>query len=352
MKTILKISTVVIVAALITSGCEDLQTVTPVPNTTSSNLTANFLAINTSPDAASLDIYVNNLITGASVSAGQGQTGYTSVPVTTNSVGANTNIRAKATSGSIGGILGNSDLIFRAGNNNSNNFVAAAGGSYTLIVIDSVNRPVPIRTLNSSNFGDVTYYSSKSSFTGKKKSDGVTDTVINLIVGSANPVTTADLLKKYNSNALPSYFLPIGIVPLGSSDVGGPRFLLITDDLPLPATSPLFPVPTATSFAARFINASPDAGSATCKINSVTVGGATTFPMTQANFNPSVGSRSATVSFTNNVTPTGTYDIVVTVGTATIKLTAQAFAGGGVYTIVMSGRVAKNNLALTLVRNK
>jgi len=339
------------VAALI-GGCEDLQKVTPVPNTTSSNLTANFLAINASPDAPSLDLYVNNVMTGASVTTGQAQAGYTSVSVTTNGVGANTNIRAKASTGSIGGILGSNDLIFRAGNNNTNNFVAAAGGSYTLVVVDSINRPVPVRTLNSSNFGDVTYYSSQSSFTAKQKSDGVTDTVIQLSVGSNNSVTTANLLKKYNNNLLPPFFLPIGIVPLGSSDVGGARFLLITDNLPLPATSPVFPVPAAGKFAARFINASPDAGSATCKINSATVGGATTFPMLQANFNPSVGSRSTTVGFTNSVTAIGTYDVVVTVGSATVKLTAQTFADGGIYTIVLSGRVAKNSLTLTLVQNK
>jgi len=318
-----------------------------------------------------LDLYVNNLMTGASLTTGQGQAGYTSVPVTTNSVGANTNIRAKASTGLIGGILGSNDLIFRAGNNNTNNFVAAAGGSYTLIVIDSINRPVPIRTLNSSNFGDVTYYSSKSSFTAKQKSDGVTDTVIQLSVGSNNPVTTANLLKKYNNNALPSFFLPIGIVPLGSSDVGGPRFLLLTDNLPLPATSPVFPVPTSGKFAVRFIHASPDAGSVTCKVGttsltsglSVNTGGQFSFVMTQGNFNPSVGSRSANTitasplpaypnGFANNFAAIGTYDVVATVGTKTVTLPSQTFADGGIYTIVLSGRFAKNNLALTLVKNK
>lgn len=352
MKKYIKLSSAIIALAVIAVGCEDLQKVTPVPSTSSSTLSANFLLINASPDAPSLDFYVNNVMAGASVANGQGQNGYTAVGVTTNSVGANTNIRAKASSGTIGGVLGSNDLIFRAGNNNTNNFVAADGGSYTVIVVDTLNRPVPVRTLNSSNFGDVTYYSSKSSFTAKQKSDGVTDTVINLNVGSNNSITTANLLKKYNNNVLPSFFVPIGIVPLGSSDVGGPRFLLLTDNLPLPATSPVFPVPTAGKFAARFVNAVPDGTSATCKINAVTVGGLSTFPMSQASFNPSVGSRSTTVSFTNNVTSIGTYDIVVTMGTTTTTLKTQTFADGGIYTVVLTGQVAKGNLAVTLVKNK
>lgn len=352
MKKYFKLSSAIIALAIVATSCEDLQKVTPVPSTSSSTLSANFLLINASPDAPSLDFYVNNVMAGASVANGQGQSGYTAVAVTTNSVGANTNIRAKASSGTIGGILGSNDLIFRAGNNNTNNFVAADGGSYTLIVVDTLNRPVPVRTLNSSNFGDVTYYSSKSSFTAKQKSDGVTDTVINLSVGSNNSITTANLLKKYNNNALPSFFVPIGVVPLGSSDVGGIRFLLLTDNLPLPATSPVFPVPTAGKFAARFVNAVPDGASATCKINAVTVGGLTTYPMAQANFNPTVGSRSATASFTNNVTATGTYDIVVTMGTTTTTLKSQTFADGGIYTVVLTGQVAKGNLAVTLVKNK
>jgi hypothetical protein len=355
MKTYLKISGSILAMTMMVMGCEDLEKVTPAPSASASNLTANFLMINASPDAPSLDFYVNNVKAGASVTSGLGQAAYNTVSVTTNSVGANTNIRAKATSGTIGGVLKSSDLIYRAGNNNSNDFVAAAGGSYTLIVVDSLNRPVPTRTLNASNFGDVTYYSSKSTFTGKQKSDGVTDTVINLNVGSNNSIVTANLLKKYNNNALPSFFVPIGVVPLGSSDVGGIRFLLLTDNLPLPATSPLFPVPVSGKFAARFINAVPDGASATCKINGATVGGLTTFPMTQANFNPSVGSQAYLTSkgslFTNNVTAAGTYDIVVTMGAGTYKLTSETFADGGIYTVVLTGQVAKGNVAVTLVKN-
>jgi hypothetical protein len=363
MKTILKASIIFLIALLTTTGCEDLERVTPVPNTTSSNLTANFLAVNASPDAPSLDLYINNVLTGASVSSGQAQTGYANVPITTNGVGANTNISAKATSGSIGGILGSNNLIFRAGNANTNNFVAAAGGSYTLIVIDSINRPIPIRTVNDKNFGDTTFYSPQSSFTAKKKTDGVTDTIIQLSVGSNNPVTTARLLRKYNKGKLPSFFLPIGTVPLGSSDVGGLRFLLYTDNLPIPAippaTVPVFPVPSSGKFAVRFINASPDAGTATAyKIGTTSVTGSFTYPVTQANFNPSVGSRSTTgtaaltAAFINNFAATGTYDITVTVGTKTVTLPAQIFADGGIYTIVLSGRLAKNNLVVTLLRNK
>src|SRR5579859_1459630 len=338
MKTTIKIFAAISFLGFLSTGCEDLQSVTPTSNFPQSNLSAKFTFVNASPDAPSLDLYVNNTKVGISVTPTQAQPGYSTVPITTNNVGANTNIRAKATSNSIGGILGSSDIIYRSGNTSTNNFTAAAGASYTLIALDTLNRPKPLRTLNSQNFGDVTYYSYVNQF--------VSDTTIQL--SGNNSIVIANLIKQHNSGNLPSTFIPIGVVPLGSSDVGGPRFLLITDNLPAPATSPVFPTVTAGKFAARFINASPDAGTATCQINSVTVGGLTTYPMLQSNFNPTVGSRSTTVAYTNNVTAAGTYDIVVTVGANTFKLLGQSFADGGIYTVVLAGSKVKGTLAVAL----
>jgi hypothetical protein len=353
MKTIFKTALPAVVA-LTLLGCEDLQKVTPSPNTTPTNLTTNILFVNASPDAPSLDLYVDNIMTGTSVITGQTQTSYATVPLTTNGLGnvGNINLRAKATSGSIGGVLGSSDAIYRNGNTSTNNFAAANGASYTLIAVDTINRPVPLRTLNSLNFGDVTYYAPVTSFTGKTSANA--DTVIQLSPDHNNSIVTYNLCKKYNNNVAPAFFVTIGTVPLGSTDVGGLRFLLITDNVIFPATSPVFPVPTSGKFAARFINASPDAGAATCKISTFTVGGAGTYVMSQASFNPnpSVGSRSATVGFSNNVTTIGTYTVTVTAGTKTVTLTGQAFADGGVYSIVLSGSAAKNTLAIALMRNK
>jgi hypothetical protein len=349
----------IVAAAVVVISCEDNQAPAPAPSTSASALSANFLLINASSDGPSLDFYVNNMkvarnpdFSDATVPPFSYQTKYTTVPVTTNNTAANTNIRAKATSGSIGGVLGSNDLIFRAGNNNANNFQAADGGSYTVIVVDSINRPVPVRTLNSGGFGDITYYSSKPSFTAKKISDPSADTVIQLKVGSNNSIITANLLKKYNNNNLPSFFIPIGVVPLGSTDVGGLRFLLLTDELPLPSTTRL-PVPTAGKFAVRFVNASPDAGTVTCKVNgSSLTSGIFSYPMTQANFNPSVGSRSTTASFKNDFAAAGDYDITVTVGANTITATAKSFADGGIYTIVLAGSAVKGTLNVQLIQNK
>lgn len=355
-------------------ACEDNQS--PTPKTTNTNpltLSANFLLINASQDAPSLDMYVDNVKYGNSVSGTTGQSLYTPIPLTINaptingSAVASTNIRAKASSGSIGGVVGSSDLIFRAGNNNSNNFTAVSGGSYTLIVVDSLNRPKPLRTLNSSGFGDVTYYSSVSSFTAKKISDASADTVIQLSVGSSNSVDLANLLKKYNGGNLPSFLVPIGTVPLGSTDVGGVRFLLITDELPLPSSTRL-PIPTAGKFAVRFVNASPDAGTVNCKINGVSVINGLnysstgtvgfSYPMTQANFNPSVGSRGGsatspvTAGFKNDFAAAGSYDISVVAGAKTVTSNAQTFVSGGIYTVVLTGSFSKNTLAIALVQHK
>jgi len=336
-------------------SCEDLQKVTPTPNTTPTGLTANVMFINASPDAPSLDLYVDNVMSGTSAATGQAQQGYTTVPLSTNALGSvgNVNIRAKATSGSIGGLLGSSDAILRSSSTSTNNFAAASGGSYTVIAIDTVNRPVPLRTLNAGNFGDVTYYAPVTSF--KAKTSTGADTTIQLSPDFNNSIVTYNLCKKYNNNVAPAIFAQVGVVPLGSTDVGGMRFLTIVDNIPFGSVSSIvsFPTPAAGKFAARFVNASPDVASATCKISTFTVG-TSTYQMSSANFNPTVGSRIVTtgIAFTNNITTIGTYTITVTAGTKTVTLTGQAFADGGLYTIVLSGRAAKNNLTVALTRNK
>jgi hypothetical protein len=311
-------------------------------NGTPSAYTANFVFVNAVPDDASgLDLYINNLKVGASVPSDSAQSISTNVPITSNGVFANTGIRAKATTATIGGVLGSSDLIFRSTSTSSNNFQASNAGYYTLIAVDTVNRPLPVRTLDAGNFGNTTYYSAQSSFTGK----GLTgqDTTINLTIGSNNSIVLYNLVKKANNNVAPSFLIPIGIIPLGSSDPGGSRFLLYSDAIPTPITSG--------KFAARFVNASPDAGAITVTVNGTTLAGQLTYPMTQANFNPSVGSRSATLAFTNNFAAAGSYSVVVKAGTTTITKKV-AFADQGVYTIVLTGRLAKNTLNITVAQNK
>ena len=84
----------------------------PAANTsaTVTPFSANFLFVNATPDAPSLSFFVNNDKIGADAgsSASYAQASYTAVALTSpgfaGAVTANTNIKAKATSGSIGGV--------------------------------------------------------------------------------------------------------------------------------------------------------------------------------------------------------------------------------------------------------
>ncbi len=278
MKTaIIKLTGTAALFIALTMSCENIPNVTPVPNSTSSNLNANFLFVNASPDASALDFYVNNeaLFTGITLG---GATAYQNVVVTTN-VGSNTRLNVKAPSGTIGGTLGSNDLIFRSTNTGVGNFAAANGGNYTVIVVDTISRPKPLRTANSLGFGDVTYYAPVTSFKGKTSANA--DTVIQLSPDYNNSIVTFNLCKKYNNNVAPSFFVALGAatvpIPLGATDPGGLRFLVLTDGA--------FPTPAAGKFAGRFINAAPDASSASCTISTAaptTVPGQTTYPLSVA----------------------------------------------------------------------
>src|ERR1041384_5325299 len=102
MKNIIKIFTISALAGLM--ACEDPETPKPAPATETSVFSANFLFVNATPDAPTLDLYVNNVKAGASLAAGEGQTGYTPIDITSNAVIANTNIRSRAATGNIGGV--------------------------------------------------------------------------------------------------------------------------------------------------------------------------------------------------------------------------------------------------------
>lgn len=367
MKNVIKIFTICALAGL--GACEDVFNLTPVPAATPSTYTANFLLVNATPDAPALDLYINNLLVGSSVEPGDAQDVYNTVPITSNAVIANTNIRSSAATGDIGGVLGSSNLIYRAGSTNTNNFTAANGASYTLFAVDSINRPKPIRTLNALNLGDVTYYSSQPSFTAPKIV-GVGDTTIYLNVAtfgvddepsdefaSANSIIAFNLVKKYNGNVNPPFMTPIGIVPLGSSDVGGIRYYLWPDVF---AT---FTVPQSTTRAAfRVLNASPNSGALRIRLKYVSGPGAgdiivnavgVQYIMSNGGgFTPSVGSRtqasaaSFAVNGTADVAPGGvpnTYDVEVLDAGSVVKATTTNVTFGGTanpssnYTFVISG---------------
>ena len=289
-------------------GCEEPENATPAPVTTPITLSSNVIFVNASLEANSLDLYVNGLKVGESVASGGTQATYTSVPLTTNfygggstTAGANTSIRAKATSGTIGGALNSSDLIYRAGNTNSNNLVASNGARYTFIALDSADRPKPIRTLNADNFADTTFF---------------------------NPLTGA-YISRVEKAALPSAqrakVVAIGTVPLGSTDPGGIRFLLLTE------TYLTFGVGNTTQSQIRFLNFSPNGGSlfvrlkptAGANITSAALPYILSFP----GHSPSVGSRTTTSAFALQTTVSGTpidYNIEVS--------TENTFTTGVVYT--------------------
>lgn len=354
MKNTIKIFTLGILAAMF--ACEDPELPKPVPATVPSEYKAKFLFVNATPDAPALDLYINNNKVGASVSAGVAQIAYEEIDITSNAVIANTNIRTRAAAGTIGGVLGSNDLIYRAGNNNANNFTAGNGLSYTVIAVDSINRPKPVRTLNALNFGDITYYSPRASFTAPKKVGGG-DTTIVLTVGSNNSVTTINLLKKYNGNAIPSFIVPIGIVPLGSSDVGGVRYYLLRDFFAAFANA----TDSTTKAGFRAINASPSTGALTIRLKFVSGTGANiplngaggSYALSNAGgFTPSVGSNTPAVTAANftlqTIAPAGVpnvYDVEVLDAGANVVASKAAVSFGGNanrasnYSIVVSGLV-------------
>lgn len=330
-------------AALFVAACAEPDAPNPVPAAFSSTFTADFSFINAVADgpAGGLDFYVNNVKVGGS-NAFLGGVSHTTVPITSNGVGANTNIRVKASTGTIGGVLGSNDLIYRAGNNNSNNFVATATipatgtaaavvSRYTLIALDSTTRKAPLRKLNAGNFGDTTYF---------------------------NPLTSAYMSvvdRAALTSAQKAKLAAVGTVPLGSSDVGGPRFCLLTDSY-LPAT-----LTSTTSASFRVINASPNAPTLYARLKYVSgtgshillpAGAATGvgYIMAFPGFSPSVGSRSTTATFgAAQAIASNVYDIEVstestfTTGViATATFPSATFSAGRHYSVVISGIYGKS----------
>ncbi|MGC4022729.1 MAG: hypothetical protein QM734_12670 [Cyclobacteriaceae bacterium] len=374
MKKFIKICfTMLVLVGLITS-CEDVQTVTPIPNTIPSTLTANFLLVNASPDAPSLDLYLNNVKTGSSVVSTTSQPSYSSIPITVNASSnnsiSNTQIRVKATTNSIGGKLGSNDLIFRAGPTNTNNFQAANGAYYTLVAVDSLNRPSPLRTNNSLGIGDITYFSVDSLFHTKTLDPnnlGV-DTVIHLKAGY-NSVVIINTIKKYNTansayastGYLPTNIFPIGIVPLGSTDPGGIRFLILSDVVPVIPGVVYTPTTTTGKINVRFINLSPDAelgGAVACTIGGTAVPAASainSYPMFRivGTFDPTVGSRSSvSLGFSSSFASTGSLNVVVNVnGTQAASATGVDFTAAGSYTVILTGLAKKGTLKISTIKN-
>ncbi|AEI51822.1 DUF4397 domain-containing protein [Runella slithyformis] len=130
-KTIFSV-TVAVLTTIAMVSCKDTEYPTPVPATAASTLTSRVLFVNAAP-GTTLNFFTNNLPAGTNVALGA-NTAYNTVTV------GPLQLRAKAASGTIGGILGSNDILFRAGATNQNNFTAASGINYTFFVTDTLNR--------------------------------------------------------------------------------------------------------------------------------------------------------------------------------------------------------------------
>ena len=125
-------------AGLLAAACSEPESPTPFPATgPTTAIPARFLFVNAAPGAPQLNFLINNVQTGAAAGFGVAQAAY--APSQTGNV----QLRARATTGQIGGTLGASDLIFRAGATNNNNFSAVSGRNYTVFATDTTTRPRP-----------------------------------------------------------------------------------------------------------------------------------------------------------------------------------------------------------------
>jgi hypothetical protein len=326
-------------------SCDENNDVnTPKPATTANDIKANFLGINAVADGPALNFFVNGVQVSAS-DAGTSVAGYTAVPIQTGFTAtggalANTAIRAKAASGSIGGLLGSNDLIYRAGNTSINNLVASANALYTVIALDSIRRPVPLRTFSLNTVtnalaADVTYYNRASG------------TQISNDAFKALPI--ADQAR----------CVSLGTIPAGTTDAGGPRYLLLTD------TYPTFSGNNLTQSGVRVVNAIPNsyATPVNTRISvrlrpasgaNVALGTNLEYALSvPGGFSPSVGSRATTSAFSLQTTATSSGPGNSTPIVYTLEASTDGFAtivasvanvqlqANKVYTIVAKGIIGK-----------
>ncbi len=128
-----------LLSAFLLTSCEDTDYPAAQPATGPSTNQARFLFVNAAPGAPALNFLVENNAAAQSIAFGQASA---YVPSQVGPV----QLRARAASGQIGGVLGSGDILFRAGATNQNNFAAAANTNYSVFVTDSLNRPRPTTT--------------------------------------------------------------------------------------------------------------------------------------------------------------------------------------------------------------
>lgn len=268
----------------------------PTPNTFNSGATykATFSFANATVDASSLDFYVNGIKLGTATPGG-GSSLVTTVqiptPGTTGGFTANTSIRAKATSGTIGGRLGSNDLIYRSTNNGTNVFAAVNNANYTVIAVDSINRPVPVRLNRNTatiSFADVTYWNpnNQKMITASRR-DSLNPANCPACINWDGVAQTPSTATEYAN------LVTVGLVPLGLTDPGGVRFY-VTTDAPLTFTAGN----VATNAGIRFVNAVANANGISAAANANgTAGG----PPIHARLRPTAGASISLAAGTSSV---------------------------------------------------
>ena len=358
MKNVNKIFSLVLVGFLtLAISCADPALPTSNLANTTTPFAADFTFANATVDASSLDFYVNGTKLGTSSAPGGALATYANVPLTssgaTGSATANTSIRAKASTGTIGGLLGSNDLIYRSTNNGVNNFAAINTGRYTVFAIDSISRPVAkrlFRVTPTIKFADVTYFNPK---TGGQISASRRD--------SLNPANCPACVDQTIPTATEyANLLTLGLVPLGLTDPGGVRYYVVSDVL-LTFT----PGGTdQTNAGIRFVNAVANANGIVAVPNSngtaggrpiwarlrpavgpnVTLGTSTSHVVNSASFNPTVGSRTTgVVTFTSQVIAVAAVPNAYTLEVSTDNYTSVAYSApasfvpGKNYTVFVRG---------------
>lgn len=343
-------------------SCSEPELPTPNTFTTGATYKANFSFANATVDAASLDFYVNGVKLGTAAAAGASSLPTTvqiPSPGTAGGVTANTSIRAKATSGSIGGKLGSADLIYRSTNNGTNNFAAVNNANYTVIAVDSINRPVPVR-LNRQTatiaFADVTYWNPNTgSMISASRRDSLNPANCPACINWDGAAQTPSTATEYAN------LVTIGLVPLGLTDPGGVRFY-VTTDAPLTFNAGN----VATNAGIRFVNAIANANGVSAAPNAngtaggppiharlrptagpniALAGGTSSVVSVAGGFNPTAGSRTAgNLAFTSQAiaaagVPTSyTLEVASDAGFATILYSATvSFVPGKNYTVFVRG---------------
>lgn len=345
-------------------ACSDPELPSANLNAPVASYKATFTFANATVDAPSLDFYVNGIKLGTAA-PGAGLPLVTQLPIpssgATGSATANASIRAKATSGTIGGKVGSSDLIYRSTSNGTNNFAAVNGGNYTIIAVDSINRPQPKRLNRNTatiSFADVTYWNpnTQSMITASRR-DSLNPANCPACINWDGAAQTPSTATEYAN------LVTVGLVPLGLTDPGGVRYYVVSD---VPLTFNAGNV--ATNAGIRFVNAIANSNGVTAAANTngtfggppiwvrlrpaagpnITLGSNTNSVVSVAGgFNPTVGSRTTgNLAFTTQAiaaagVPTSyTLEVSSDAGYATILYSATvSFLPGKNYTVFVRGIV-------------